>query len=123
MEFTSKKKKRAKDGGEEQPTTNGNVTIDLSMLTKDEMEYFASKAGDINEQTKIATEVAYNLYLRSNEKPGAQKRGVYHKHVEMEGNEVSKVWYTSTPPRHGSDYDDFKTAYSSKFYEDRKSVV
>lgn len=113
----SKKTKRAKDGGEEQPATNSKLTLDLSMLTRDDMEYFASKAGDINEQTKIATEVAYNLYLRSNDKPGGKKGGVYHKHVEMEGDKVTKVWYTSTLPSHGSDYNDFKTVYSSKFYD------
>ena len=113
----SKKTKRAPDGGSEVQPTNGGVTIDLSMLTRDEMEYFASKAGNINEQSKIATEVAYNLYLRSNDKPGASKTGVYHKHVEMEGDQVTKVWFTSTPPSHGSDYESFKTVYSSKFYD------
>jgi hypothetical protein len=113
----SKKTKRAKDGGSEVQPTNGGVTIDLSMLTKDEMEYFATKAGNINEQSKIATEVAYNLYLRSNDKPGASKTGVYHKHVEMDGDKVTKVWFTSTPPSHGSDYESFKTVYSSKFYD------
>jgi hypothetical protein len=113
----SKKTKRAPDGGSEVQPTNGGVTIDLSMLTKDEMEYFASKAGNVNEQSQIATEVAYNLYLRSNDKPGASKTGVYHKHVEMDGNQVTKVWFTSTPPSHGSDYESFKTVYSSKFYD------
>jgi hypothetical protein len=113
----SKKTKRAPDGGSEVQPTNGGVTIDLSMLTRDEMEYFASKAGNINEQSQIATEVAYNLYLRSNDKPGASKTGVYHKHVEMDGNQVTKVWFTSTPPSHGSDYESFKTVYSSKFYD------
>lgn len=113
----SKPTKRAKDGGDEKQANNGGITLDLNMLTRDEMEYFASKAGDIGEQTNIATEVAYNLYLRSNDKPGAQKRGVYHKHVEMNGDQVSKVWYTSTPPSHGSDYENFKTVYSSKFYD------
>jgi len=114
---SSKKTKRAKDGGDETKPTNGRVTIDLSMLTRDEMEYFATKAGNVNEQSQIATEVAYNLYLRSNDKPGASKTGVYHKHVKMDGDQVSKVWYTSTPPKHGSDYEAFKTIYSSKFYD------
>ena len=114
---SSKKTKRAKDGGEETKPTNGGVTIDLSMLTRDEMEYFATKAYKIKEQTNIATEIAYNLYLRSNNKPGASKTGVYHKHVDMDGDQVSKVWYSYTPPTHGSDYEDFKTVYSSKFYD------
>ncbi len=114
---SSKKTKRAKDGGDEVKPTNGGVTFDLSMLTRDEMEFFATKAGNINEQTNITTEVAYNLYLRANDKPGASKTGIYHKHVEMDGNQVSSVWYTYTPPKHGSDYEAFKTAYSSKFYD------
>ena len=114
---SSKKTKRAKDGGEETKPTNGGVTIDLNMLTRDEMEYFATKALDIKEQTNIATEVAYNLYLRSNNKPGASKTGVYHKHVEMDGDQVSRVSYSYTLPTHGSDYEDFKTVYSSKFYD------
>ena len=45
----SKPKKRAKDGGEEKPVKSGGVNIDLSMVTRDEMEYFASKAGNIKE--------------------------------------------------------------------------
>ena len=113
----SKPTKRVSESEEERPANTGGITIDLNMLTRDEMEYFASKAGNLNEQASIATEVAYNLYLRSNDKPGAQKRGVYHKHVEMDGNEVSKVWYTSTLPPHGTDYENFKVVYSNKFYE------
>lgn len=113
----SKPTKRVNEGEEERPTNTGGVTIDLNMLTRDEMEYFASKAGNIGEQSQIATEVAYNLYLRANDKPGAQKRGVYHKHVQMDGNEVTKVWYTSTLPPHDANYESFKVAYSSKFYD------
>lgn len=112
----SKPKKRAKDGGEEKPVKSGGVNIDLSMVTRDEMEYFASKAGNIGEQTEIATEVAYNLYLKSSNKPGA-KRSTVNKHVNMDGDKVSKVWYTKDPPKHGSDYENFKTVYSNKLYE------
>ena len=114
---SSKKTKRAQNGGDEVKPTNGGVTVDLSMLTRDEIEYFDTKAGNVNEQTQIATEVVYNLYLLANNKPGASKKGVYHKHVNMEGDQVSKVWYTYTPPSHGSEYEAFKTAYSSEFYE------
>ena len=114
---TSKKTKRAKDGGSETQPTNGGVVIDISLMTKDEMEFCATKAGNVNEQTQITTDVAYNLYLRANNKPGAQRTGVYHKHVEMEGNQVTKTWFTYTPPPHDADYEAFKTAYSSKFYD------
>ena len=86
------------------------------MVTRDEMEYFASKAGNIKEQTEIATEVAYNLYLKSSNKPGA-KRSTVNKHVNMDGDKVSKVWYTKDPPKHDSDYENFKTVYSNKLYE------
>lgn len=112
----SKPTKRTKDGGEEVKPTNGGITVDLGMMTRDELEYFESK-NSVNERTNIAMEVVYNLYLRANDKPGAQKRGVYHKHVQMDGNEVTKVWYTSTLPPHDDDYEKFKVAYSSKFYD------
>ena len=113
---TSKSTKRSPNGGEEVKPSNGGITVDLSMLTRDEMEYFASKSS-VKEKTDVATEVVYNLYLRANDKPGAQKRGVYHKHVQMEGDQVVKVWYSSTLPPHDEDYKNFKTAYSSKFYD------
>ena len=86
-------------------------------MNSEKKEHSEQEDNEIKEQTNIATEIAYNLYLRSNNKPGASKTGVYHKHVDMDGDQVSKVWYSYTPPTHGSDYEDFKTVYSSKFYD------
>lgn len=113
---TSKSTKRSPGGGKEQPVERGKVYLDYSLITQDELEYFNTKT-NLNDQTNAAIEVAYNLFLRASNRPGAQKSGVYHKHVQMEGSKVSKVWYTSTPPVHGKDFGDFKTVYSSKFYD------
>lgn len=113
---TSKPTMRAQGGGEEQPVNQGKVYIDYSLITQDEVEYFNTK-NNINDKTNAAVEVTYNLYLKAANKPGAQKQGVYHKHVQMDGSKVSKVWYTSTLPPHDGDFNNFKRVYSSKVYD------
>lgn len=113
---TSKPTKRTPGGGQEQPVSQGKVYLDYSLITRDEIEYFNTKT-NLNDQTNAAVEVTYNLYLQAANKPGAQKGGVYHKHVQMDGSKVSKVWFTSTLPPHTKEYEQFKTVYSSKMYD------
>ena len=91
--------------------------------TQEELEYFARFRGNLEAQTNIATEITWHRYKawKDGNLSEAQGKGVYHKHVELdsEGN-VTKTTWTKTPAPHDNNYEDFRTVYSRKYYDDIK---
>lgn len=119
-------KSKGVDNSNTSPTPNRtpvNNTEFKVIPTQEELEYFEQFKGNISKQTDIATEITWHRYKawKSGNLAKAQEKGVYHKHISIdsEGN-VKKVTWTQTPASHDGNYQDFKTLYSKKYYQDIK---
>jgi len=119
-------KSKGNSEGNTSPTPNRTPTDNTEFRvipTQEELEYFEQFKGNISKQTDIATEITWHRYKawKAGNLSQAEGKGVYHKHVTMdsEGN-VNKVTWTQTPAAHDGNYQDIKTKYSKKYYQDIK---
>lgn len=117
-------KSKGSDTNSSPTKDRANPDTDFKVIpTQEELEYFAQFSGNVSKQAEIATEITWYRYQawKNGNLSSAQNRGVYHKHVDMDSSgNVTKTTWTQTPAPKVENYEEFKTVYSRKYYDDIK---